>query len=452
LGRRVGAALESNECDFAGDPGRVLSNLDSRLAGVEVCSIGLGLSEANVDERILRAFSNDGRTYIDAASNVDDYNTAMAAFAKCAPGLRVEGAEGTAIDPDGVLPATRVATPSFTYDSCRDAGLTFSAGWQRGVSRPGDLHLLVQQPDGALLRAAQPLARSLTTDWDIQRAEAPAPGRWTFQLARDHTRIVNAFASDAIVSSEQGVALARRELQRLCPDGCARVLYFEDGRSDVTQPSIYAEALSAESDTGLLQSVTSFTAEDASAYAAALQAREFDLLVYVHQLDPESTAQEPYDGVLADVLCGTSVPALITDTRAPNNAESAAALFHLCSGALALSDGRNYAQLIDPAGQHTLLEGSLDLLGRGHPIHAYSVVALPLDRLGEETASDIYIRGATQLEVGHDQTALATIPGSLRSDSCAIQHDCAALDAPTAACEHTPKSHHSCCGWPHKRR
>lgn len=117
------------------------------------------------------------------------------------------------------------------------------------------MRLLVTDPNGNLWQTTGLGAGSRTRDWDIQRVNAPTQGSWRFQLARRHTRVVSGFASDAFEDHAAGVALVRRELQRLCPDGSDDVLYFEDGRMDSGHPSVYADALAAEGQygTGLIQ-------------------------------------------------------------------------------------------------------------------------------------------------------------------------------------------------------
>ena len=105
----------------------------------------------------------------------------------------------------------------------------------------------------------------------------------------------NGFASDAFADPSAGVALVRREIQRLCPDGCKRVLYFED---KTLGSSVYEKAIQAELDTGLLGAVS--RAANAADLTRQLR-RAWDLLVYAHQ---GGDGPEPYDGQLAERICG----------------------------------------------------------------------------------------------------------------------------------------------------
>jgi hypothetical protein len=209
---------------------------------------------------------------------------------------------------------------------------------------------------------------------------------------------VNGFTSDAFADPAQGVALVRRQIQRLCPDRCQNVVYYEDGRADAAAQSVYAAALQAEgpSGTGLLGSVTTVAPADAAGFRTLVEDPTVDLIVFAHQLDEDS---EAYDSALSARLCGSTVPAIVTDTRAGGQGAGAqaAAQFHVCSGAVASRNQINFAELDPLLG--TLFDGPIALRDPGHDVYAYSVAAFPFDAVLAD--DDDTSPGATQLEGSH---------------------------------------------------
>lgn len=359
---------------------------------VPICSLGIARAKGEVDEKVLENFSTQ---YIDAQSNDTVLATSMASFTKCAS--FVNGSQ-IATDPDGILAADRVSAPAYTYSSAGDSKLTFLASWSTTVDRIGDVRLLVNKPNGDLLVPTGAANSSFGKDWHIQRDRAPASGTWRFQVVRDNTRIVNGFTSDAFSDYEHGVEIVRRQIQRMCPTGCANVLYFEDGRVG-TSPSVYAGALAAEVSTGLVSSVESYSSASATAFATALAA-DHNLLVYVRQM-PGIDA-EVYDPALNTKLCSTDQRAILTDTRAAQGSgESDANDFHLCSGIYV--GGQGYANFGKVSNlDNTMLDADLAIVNRGYDVFSYGIATIPQVYSG--------VQGAVQLEAGNEYNASVTLP------------------------------------------
>jgi hypothetical protein len=164
-------------------------------------------------------------------------------------------------DPKGALAPTQAASDPFTYTGCGDAMLTFTLGWNTPVT-PGQLSLMVESPVGDLVVAGDPaVENSRRASWHFSRIRLPYHGAvertWRGQIIRPHHLYVNGFVTDAFATPKQGTALVRREIHRLCPQGCKRVLYYESGRR--TPQSVYEDALKDERQDGLIGGVVSET-------------------------------------------------------------------------------------------------------------------------------------------------------------------------------------------------
>ncbi len=329
----------------------------ANLYDTQVCAVGFGdAGSLNGDLLTLFAERQGGIYMQNPAIDPDgEWIDLKDFFAKCFGQLTDEF---LGLDPKGVLPAGQPASEAIEYTSCGDGKLTFVGGWKTAVDI-GDLRLLVHAPNGDLVRPGAGVETSTEPTWDFARLRLPygtaSAGLWQAHLVRPHSAFVNGFASDAFADPPAGVALVRREIQRLCPEGCKRVLYFED---KTLGTSVYDKAIQIEVASGLLGAVTRTRRADE---LARLLRREWDLLVYAHQA---GEAPEPYDGQLAERLCGGQ-RAILTDTRG----QAAAAIFK-CAGA-ALDGSRNHKQLAVDA---ELLASQLDLRNPGHAAWSYGLV------------------------------------------------------------------------------
>ena len=262
------------------------------------------------------------------------------------------------IDPEGTLASGDAASEPVEYTSCGDQKLTFASGWQTPAA-PGELRLLVTSPAGDLItRGAPGIEASREPTWEFARVPLPFrganEGTWRAQLIRPHRTIVNGFTPDSFVDPDAGLLLVRRQIQRLCPDGCKRVLYFESKR--LGRVSVYERAVQAEETAGLLGGVKAV--DNAGDFAQALADR-WDLIVYARMGDDNA---EPYDQRLASLLCDRQ-RAIVTETRKTGQS------ILRCAGALR-DETTNFVSF---QGDGQLVTGPLALKNPGHPVMSYGL-------------------------------------------------------------------------------
>lgn len=277
-----------------------------RLEFTQLVAVGFGNSGSLNGDLLTLIAERQGGVYMQnpngPADDLKDF------FAKAFGDL---SSEFLMLDPQGLLAATDAASEPVQHTTCGDAVLTFASGWQTPVDR-GELRLLVNTPAGHLLRATDSGVEASTERlWAFARSPVAAgtaapPGTWRAQLVRPHQVFVNGFPPDSYALPDQGLTVTRRQLQRLCPDGCRRALYFEQGR--VGPRSAFEEALEAERAAGLIEVVK--RVDNPSDFASVL-GETWDVIVYAHA-GPDRP--EPYDGQLAELLCGRQ-RALIADLR-----------------------------------------------------------------------------------------------------------------------------------------
>lgn len=268
------------------------------------------------------------------------------------------------VDPNGLLAANEAATPVVEYTACGDEKLTVSSGWQEDAA-PGELRLLVRSPAGDLVRRGDPgVESSREPRWDFVRTHLPyrasGTGTWRAQLVRPHKSFLNGFATDAFDDPKAGVDLVRAEIQRLCPDGCRRVLYYEEGRRGPL--SVYAEALKRERAAGLVGNVQ--TADRMSRLATLLRQR-WDLVVYARMGDD---VPDPLDPAVFDRLCGA--PRILASDLRPR----AGAPLMRCLGGLP-DQNLNWRELL---GNGQLFTGSRWFGNPGHPVATLGMQPLAL--------------------------------------------------------------------------
>ena len=84
------------------------------------------------------------------------------------------------VDPKGTLPASQPATEPFEYSGCGDSMLTFTSGWNAPVT-PGDLTLVVDNPNGDLVLARRSRGAELSPASVALLPRAPAVPRRRFR-------------------------------------------------------------------------------------------------------------------------------------------------------------------------------------------------------------------------------------------------------------------------------
>jgi subtilisin-like proprotein convertase family protein len=328
----------------------------NKLAFIQVCAVGFGNAGSLDGDLLTLLCERQGGIYMQNPAM--DVEHDLKKFFVMGYGQFTD--EFLLADPHGFLPANQPATEPITYDACSDSRLTFASGWKTPVL-PGSLRLIVTTPSGELVRAgAAGVQSSVQNAWDYKRIPLPyrgeSVGTWRAHLVRPHRTIVNGFTTDSFAKTEDGVALVRRQIQRLCPDGCTNVLYFEDGRHG--PDSVYELALMKEVDSRLIGSV--ITPADAAAFAQRLDGN-WDLIVYAHQRGGEDP--EPYDSILAGKLC-QGQRAIITENRRDLGAE-----ILRCAGAVA-AGGINWSNLI---GDGRLVDGTHALRNPGYPTFTWGL-------------------------------------------------------------------------------
>jgi len=289
------------------------------------------------------------------------------------------------LDPKGTLPANTGATDPVLYNGCADSMLTFTSGWNRAID-PGALKLLVTSPNGDLVRASDPgVEASRQNLWDFSRVRLPyrgaVSGTWRAQLVRPHSAYVNGFAPDVFADPDEGALLVRREIQRLCPDGCRNVVVFERGLRGAR--SAYRDAVDAERAAGLLGNVVA--AGDEPRLRDALRDGRVDLVVYA-QMDPTERAY-PYDDPLASYLCRGG-RAILTDARPRMRAQ----LFK-CAGAAA-TEPENWRQIADG----DLVTRPMKLVNPGYPVFTYAVTGQSLQAFVDRPVAAVAARVLTGVE------------------------------------------------------
>lgn len=303
------------------------------------------------------------------------------------------------MDPKGTLPANEAATDPVEYTGCADSMLTFTSGWNVGVT-PGDLTLVVDNPAGDLVLRGDPRVEySQQHLWHYSRVRLPyrgaVSGTWRAQIIRRHRVYLNGFTPDGFANIKEGTALVRREIHRLCPQGCKRVLHYEGSRR--FPQSAYADALKLERQAGAVSVITD-AATDVQ-FAKLLAPGKWDLIVFAEM---GKDVQHPYDALLARLLCaGQRI--IITDTRQKNRAAMLECA-NLRAGA-----PTNWTVI-----QHngTLVDHDLKLVNRGYPIFTYAVIGSSVQAMANAAAPAPVGAVVARTDSGKDENWFVDILGN----------------------------------------
>jgi hypothetical protein len=364
----------------------------NNLAFTQVVTVGFG-SGADLNGPLLtQVAERQGGIYMQNpnANGFDLKNYFTKAFGELT-------SEFVLIDPKGTLPAAQPATEPFTYGGCTDSVLTFSSGWNQSVT-PGDLTLVVETPNGDLVSTSDPAVQnSRRALWHFSRVRLPYhganSGTWRGQIIRPHHQYVNGFVTDAFADPKEGTALIRREIHRLCPQGCKKILYYEFGRK--TPQSVYRDALQAEKQAGLLGTIT--TANTDAQFTRALGPNRWDLIVYAQM---GKDVHRPYDALLRRVICANQ-RAIITDTRRENRVP----LFS-CLGVQA-TEPVNWMSI---SANDSLVDHPLKLVNTGYPVFTYGLTGTTVQATSPAAAPIGAIVG--RIDAGKDEAWFADILGT----------------------------------------
>jgi len=239
-------------------------------------------------------------------------------------------------------------------------------GWENSAQQQQgecDLRLIVTTPAGNLVDLNDPAVETDAAEsWQFVRIRLPYQGEregtWTAYAVRPQQIFTHGFVTDAYANMEEGIALVRNEIHRLCPEGCNKVLYYEDG--SCTGQSAYREALNRELISGTFNSVqTANTAREFSDLLATV----WDLIVFARQIDP---TQQPFDQALADKLC-QGQKALITDFYFGGAAVNPVLD---CAG-VRRGQNTNWNTIV---GDGRLVSGQILLQNPGCPLYSYDLI------------------------------------------------------------------------------
>ncbi len=329
----------------------------SKMYDTQVCAVGFG-NAGSLNGDLLTVFAEaQGGLYMQnpAADPDGEWIDLKDFYTKCFGQLTDEF---LGLDPKGIMAAADPVSDPFEYTTCFDQVTTFVSGWKTPVKKE-EVRLLVTSPAGDLVMASDPAVhRSHAPTWDYSRIRLPyrgqASGTWKARLVRPHAQFVNGFTSDSFADFEAGLSLVRDQIHRLCPEGCERVLYYED---ETLGDSAYRKALSVEEGVGLLGDIQ---ATDSSEELKELLQKPWDLIVYAHQ---SGGGELPHDEALAAKLCRNQ-RAIVTETRL----DAAPDIFE-CAGAF--PDGSKDHRLLVAT---SAFDGrKLKMFNPGHPIATFGL-------------------------------------------------------------------------------
>ncbi|MEM8933630.1 MAG: vWA domain-containing protein, partial [Acidobacteriota bacterium] len=381
-------------CDSGGGTEIDYATLDV----TQLCAVGLGNAASINGELLTILAERQGGIYMNNTDSTGDDLKDF--FAKCYAQLTDEF---IGLDPKGVMATHDPASEIVPYTSCDDSRITFTSGWDRRDENGDALRLLVTTPDGdAWAPGIDYGEQSTERTWAFKRAPLPYRGQdtgtWSMQLLRPQRAFVNGFTTDAFADLDQGIAIVRRQIQRLCPIGaqgkisCERVLFFEDGTQG---DSAYAHALKAEIGTTIGEAKEASQDDE---LRELLGAEAWDLIVYARQAGADR--DWPSDRHLARRLCGKT-RAIITDTRTTDGANA----ILRCAGATR-GEQENLGFVV---GARDFLATKAKLFNPGYPVFSHVVHPLPSDLLAATTAAN-YRDGASERKRG--AIVGSALPGS----------------------------------------
>ncbi|MFN8463949.1 MAG: VWA domain-containing protein [Caldilineaceae bacterium] len=291
-----------------------IAAVQAGLGDTHVCSVGFG-TPGTLDGPKLRDLSErQGGIYISGPDGLELRKFFVDCFADIFDSFVGE-------DPITVLPAGQAQSAPTTHVALGDEKLTFVLSWRDPVPA-GALRLEIVSPAGVRVDLSDPAVESEVGDtWHIVRFKLPhggeGDGEWQARAVRASRIIVNGFTPDAFDDFFAGSDLVRQQLRYLCPDGCSNVLYYEDEMSmgeEATfdeHSSAYAQALFSEVPFGTVTNVTRL--RNPQEFAEQLKKGGYDLVVYASKF---AEGEQPYDRMLAQVLCSEQGPrAIISDNR-----------------------------------------------------------------------------------------------------------------------------------------
>jgi hypothetical protein len=335
----------------------LISSVTGALGDTHLCSVGFG-SPGTIDAAKLRDLSErQGGVYINGYDPVVNNLLIKKFFVECFADI-FDTFVGS--DPIALLPAGTLAGSPTVHVASGDEQITFVLSWST-PEPTGNLRLAITTPSGAPLDLNDLNVESkFGPTWHIVRIHLPYKGErdgsWLAYPVRPTRSYVNGFTPAAFETYDQGVRIVTRELTRLCPNGCKRVLYFEDSPRTLSHAhaTVYGQALVDALARGFLGAVDRIGKPEA--FAEALRRGDYDLIVYASSYTKDD---QPYDGILSERLCSEQgISAIVSDTRNTQGAQS----ILRCAGAIR-TDESNFEVMKSDGG---LFSGSVKLTGVGH--------------------------------------------------------------------------------------
>jgi len=325
--------------------------LDVDLQDTHVCSIGFGIK--GVSSAKLQPLSEQqGGIYLTSDKLLDLKKFFVFCFANIFDTPVAE-------DPIDTLPASQFISAPTIHHASSDDKVVFVLGWTN-PSPPGTLQLAITSPLGHIVSLDDPRVESkFGPTWHIVRFNLPfngeGDGDWIAHATRPIRTFVNGVSSKSFANTLQGTTLVQNELATLCSAGCRNILYYEDP-SNLTafteQHSIYSSALFGQLATSNITRPSNAVEFHDALHGGFGDDPSFDLLVYSSQY---TQSEQPYDALLAQILCRNSTLAIVSDNR---HTEGAKAILG-CAGAL--RGNRTNFNTLMPADSSQLLDRPADL-------------------------------------------------------------------------------------------
>lgn len=293
-----------------------IADVKPTLGDTHVCSVGFG-APWDLDGAKLQDLSeSQGGIYSSTVNDLELKKFFVFCFANIFDTFVGE-------DPFHTLPAQELSSAPLVHHALLDEKITFVLSWN-STDPAANLQLAITTPSGSTLHLDSPGVQSIFgPSWHVVKVTklpvySERDGDWTVRAVRPFDTYVNGFTSRSFANASQGVKLVQNEIVTLCPQGCNRTLYYEDYcESDDTfeaMTSIYASAIFGQTNLGNITRPA-----NAAAFAKALDRGNFDLLVYSAQYN---NSVQPYDGILASLLCGGGFKAIVSDSRTVSSASS----------------------------------------------------------------------------------------------------------------------------------
>lgn len=299
--------MENTAPTIASQEGRAAG----KLVDTHLCAVGFGTPGSLDGPKLRDLAETQGGVYL---SDADPLNLKKY-FVECFADI-FDTFVGK--DPIGNLPASRNASDPVVHIAESDGEVTFTLAWDDPLPQ-GTLRLAVTSPSGAPVNLSAPGIESrFGPSWHIVRIKLPyageQPGGWSARAVRPMRAFVNGFLPTAFADPEVGTILVQQQIAQLCPDGCGRVLYYEDfavSRTHGMHNSVYFAALARARASGAVGLID--RASDPALLQKLLANGAYDLIV---ASIGQARGAQPFDDLLGSRACGDrGTKIILSDAR-----------------------------------------------------------------------------------------------------------------------------------------